>query len=143
MVPVDLRPMVEVQPFMPLFPTRSYVLARKPHTPKGQSPYRNPMKVERVLGRYTYILSDGQKWSARRLKRYHDPHQQWMGIEVETEVEPPPVVPERQPQEEVRPRPRRVPDPPPEVRPVPRRSTRQTLGEPPVRLGFEDQCQQQ
>ncbi len=105
MVPVDLRPTVEVQPFTPLFPVRSYVLARRPYTPKGQSPFRNPMKVEKALGRYTYILSDGQKWSARHLKRYNDQHQQWMGIEVETEVAPPPVVREQQPQGEVHPRP--------------------------------------
>ncbi len=46
MVPVDLRPMVEGQLFAPLFLVRSYILARRPYKPKGQSPFRNLMKVE-------------------------------------------------------------------------------------------------
>ncbi len=52
-----------------LFPVGSLVLARMTHGTRGLMPSRNLMHVEMVLGRYDYILSDGKRWSARRLIR--------------------------------------------------------------------------
>ena len=49
------------------------VLAKRPHVLKGQSPYSKPLRVEQVLGQWTYRLSDGQVWNARRLRRYFPP----------------------------------------------------------------------
>ena len=53
------------------------VLARRPQVLKGQSPWSKPLKVTQVLGHWTYRLSDGQKWNARKLRRFHDPELQW------------------------------------------------------------------
>ncbi len=36
--------------------------------PKGFSPYSGPYNVIEVLGRYSFQLSDGQKWSMRAMK---------------------------------------------------------------------------
>ena len=47
-----------------------WVRVRRPHVLKGQSPYSQPMKILEVLGNWTYRLSDGQKWNARRLRRH-------------------------------------------------------------------------
>ncbi len=49
------------------------VLTRRPQTPKGQSPYA----VIEVVSRYTYWLSDGQKWNCRRLKQYLPSPMEW------------------------------------------------------------------
>ncbi len=55
--------------------------------PKGTSPYRGPYTIIRVLGRYTFILSDGQRSSAHRMKRWiYDPL--WMVIDQEPEAAP-------------------------------------------------------
>ncbi len=51
----------------PLFSVGSLVLARRTRRTRGPMPSRNLMRVEVVLGRYNYILSDGNHWSARRL----------------------------------------------------------------------------
>ncbi|GFO47389.1 Zf-h2c2 and rve domain containing protein [Plakobranchus ocellatus] len=49
------------------------VLARRPQVLKGQSPWSKPLTVLKVLGNWTYQLSDGQKWNARKLRRYLEP----------------------------------------------------------------------
>ncbi|MCP4548399.1 MAG: transposase family protein, partial [bacterium] len=53
------------------------VLTRRPQTLKGHSPYAGPFRVVKVVGRYSYILSDGQKWNTRLLKRYQPPVATW------------------------------------------------------------------
>ncbi len=58
--PVDLRPTENTQPFKPLFLVGSFVLARKPHCYKGQTPYRNPLRVEKALGIFIHPLG----WTA-------------------------------------------------------------------------------
>ena len=45
------------------------VRVRLPHVQKGYSPFSSPRKIIEVLGNYTYRLSDGQVWNARRLVR--------------------------------------------------------------------------
>ncbi len=39
-------------------------LTKKPHVAKVSSPYSEPKTVESVLGRYTFLLSDGRVWNA-------------------------------------------------------------------------------
>ena len=46
------------------------VLSKLPHTRKGISPFSDPKTVTEVLGFWTFRLSDGQKWNARKLKPY-------------------------------------------------------------------------
>ncbi len=72
---------VALQKLRPLFNKGEQVLAKRPHCPKGQSPYSGPLTVTEVLDRYSFKLSDGQKWSARCLKEYYAPEGQWMGFE--------------------------------------------------------------
>ncbi len=95
----------------PLFRPGEMVLVRAGPVPKGRSPYRGPLKVVRVLGRYTFELSDGQKWSARQMKRWID-----LSAEVPLEMpgieQEPPRIAERGPQ---------------------RKTTRGTAGKPPDR----------
>ncbi len=55
------------------------VLTRCPQTPKGQTPFAGPFKVVKVVGRYSCILSDGQKWNTCLLKCY-TPHTTWTDI---------------------------------------------------------------
>ncbi|MCP4549437.1 MAG: hypothetical protein GY835_23525 [bacterium] len=44
------------------------------------------------MGRYTFVLSDGQRWSARRMKRWHyDLLLQMTGIEHDEPVQMPPA----------------------------------------------------
>ncbi len=59
------------------FAIRDLVLANQPQMPKGQSPYASPFWVIEVVGRYTYQLSNGQKWNCRRLKRYLPSPVEW------------------------------------------------------------------
>ena len=40
---------------------------------KGQSPWSRPLNVVQVLERYSYRLSDGNKWNARRIKPWYSP----------------------------------------------------------------------
>ncbi len=51
-----------------LFKKGEMVIVKMPHVRKGQPPYSKPMTVTQVLGFFTYILSDGKKHNARRLK---------------------------------------------------------------------------
>ncbi len=37
------------------------------------SPYKGPLKVEKVLGHYTFQLSNGQRWSVTHMKRLYKP----------------------------------------------------------------------
>ena len=63
-------------PSRPLWTGRSLykkgenVLTKKPHVPKGHSPWSEPKVIEQVLGYYTYKLSDGQVWNARKIKPF-------------------------------------------------------------------------
>ena len=45
------------------------VRTKLPHASKGCSPFSEPRQVTRVCGNYTYELSDGQIWNARKLVR--------------------------------------------------------------------------
>ncbi len=74
-------------------------MLRKPHVLKGQSPFSTPLVIREVLGNWTYLLSDGKVWNARRIKRYYDPALQWATVEV-TVAQPeerlaPPLQPHR------------------------------------------------
>ncbi len=51
----------------PLFHPGELVLIRAGPVPKGLSPYRGPYEVKKALRCYTFILSDGQRWSAHRM----------------------------------------------------------------------------
>lgn len=51
------------------------VLFKRPHVPKGRSPYSDPIKVIEVLGNYTYRLADNSIWNARKLRRFHETHE--------------------------------------------------------------------
>ncbi len=82
---------------------RDVVRVKLPHILKGQSPYSKPLSVTEVLGNWTYRLSDGQKYNARRMRRFIPP--------AVLEVETPMIQPE------------------PEI--LPRRSTRRNFGFPP------------
>ena len=56
------------------------VRVKLPHVLKGQSPYSEPREVKKVLGFWTYELSDGKTWNARRLKRHHPPSDEDVGV---------------------------------------------------------------
>ena len=43
------------------------VRTKLPHVPKGCSPFSEPRQVTCMCGNYTYELSDGQIWNARKL----------------------------------------------------------------------------
>lgn len=79
------------------------VRVRIPHVPKGLSPFSEPRRIVSVCGNYTYLLSDGQRWNARRLVRHRE--------------EPRSIVVERDD----------------EVKNRPRRSSRKSRGLPPIR----------
>ncbi len=64
------------------------VLTRRPQMPKGQSPFVGPFNMVKVMGRYSYILSDVQKWNTHLLKCYTPPNTTWMDILVSP---PPPA----------------------------------------------------
>ncbi|GFO12713.1 Pol polyprotein [Plakobranchus ocellatus] len=49
------------------------VRARRPQVLKGQSPWSKPLTALKVLGNWTYQLSDSQKWNACKLRRYLEP----------------------------------------------------------------------
>ncbi len=48
------------------------MLVKAGPVPKGSSPYRGLYIITKVLGRYTFCLSDGQRWSAHAMKRWYD-----------------------------------------------------------------------
>ncbi|MCP4545751.1 MAG: transposase family protein, partial [bacterium] len=62
------------------FTVGDLVLTRRPQTLKGRSPFAGPFRVTKVLGRFTYQLSDGQKWNSRLLKRFVPPATTWSEI---------------------------------------------------------------
>ncbi len=62
------------------------VLTRRLQTPKGRTPYAGPFRIVKVLGRYSYLLSDGQKWNLRLLKRILPPRTTWIEL-----INPPPI----------------------------------------------------
>ncbi len=98
------------------------VRVKLPHVPKGSSPFSTPRTVIQVMGNWTYKLSDGFIWNARKLRHIYDnppatyPHDNDQNPAVHPQVEP----------QQHRP-----------VQPVPiiqpRRSTRPTRGIPPRR----------
>ncbi len=76
----------------PLFRLGEQVLVKAGPVPKGTSPYQGPYMEEKILGRYMFILSDGQHWSTHRMKHWHyDPLLQTTGIECEEPDQMPPV----------------------------------------------------
>ncbi len=88
----------------PLFHPGEQVLVKAGPVPKGTSPYRGPYTVEKVLGHYTIVLRDCQRWSARRMKRWHyDPLLWASGVEYEGPVQGPPVADKVQMEERQRP----------------------------------------
>jgi transposase InsO family protein len=48
----------------------SWVTVRNPSTPKGLPPRSRPLRVEKILGNWNYLLSDGQVHNARRMSRF-------------------------------------------------------------------------
>ncbi len=56
-----------------LYKPGELVLVRAGPVPEGTSLYKGPLKVERVLGHYTFMLSDGQRWSTCRMKWWYEP----------------------------------------------------------------------
>ncbi len=46
------------------------VLTKRPQAAKGHSPYMGLFRVVTILGCFTYLLSDGQKWNVCQLKRF-------------------------------------------------------------------------
>ncbi len=52
------------------FKRGDYVMTKKAHHLKGTSPYSEPKTVVEVIGDWTYRLSDGQRWNARKMKRF-------------------------------------------------------------------------
>ena len=72
------------------------VRVRLPHVLKGSSPYSKPMRVVQTLGNWTYKLSDGQVWNARRLRKvYDDPVQVLQMYDEELPRQRSPVLPRR------------------------------------------------
>ncbi len=57
-------------------------MLRKLHVLKAHSPFSMPLVIREVLGNWTYLLSDGKVWNARRIKHYYDPALQWATVEV-------------------------------------------------------------
>ncbi len=53
------------------------VLTHRPQTPKGQTPYAGLFCIMKVLGCYSYLLLDGQKWNLHLLKRFMPPQTTW------------------------------------------------------------------
>ena len=84
------------------------VRVRLPHVAKGRSPFSLPLQIVEILGRWTYKLSDGKVWNARKLRKVHSPPQPatvLLGEEAPA--------------------------------PEPRRSSRSTKGKPPIRFSSE------
>ncbi len=70
------------------FAIRDLVLTKQPQTPKGCSPYAGPYQVIKVVGRYTYRLSDGQKWNCCHLKRYLPNLAEWTELAPQFFIQP-------------------------------------------------------
>ncbi len=74
---------VDLDWLRPLFRMGEQVLVKASLVPKGSSPYHGPYTVEEILSWYTFRLSDGQRWSARAMKRWWEP---WMDDERNMDV---------------------------------------------------------
>ncbi len=48
----------------------NWVTVKLPMSPKGFCPRSKPLHVEKCLGKWRYILSDGQMHNARRMSRF-------------------------------------------------------------------------
>ncbi len=48
----------------------NWVTVKLPMSPKGFCPRSKPLRVEKCLGKWRYILSDGQMHNARRMSRF-------------------------------------------------------------------------
>ena len=59
-----LKPVVRSGPYK----VGQRVRIKRPHVLKGRSPWSSPLTVIQVLGNWTYKLSDGQIWNARRMR---------------------------------------------------------------------------
>ncbi len=70
-----------------LFRPGELMLIRTGPIPKGALPCRWPLKVEKVLGHCTFMLSDGQCWSTHCMK-------QWYELLLTTYLEPVAIEPE-------------------------------------------------
>ncbi len=57
----------------PLSKKGEKVLIKLPRVRKGTPPYSKPMTVVKVLGYYNYVLSDGWKHNAQRIKPWREP----------------------------------------------------------------------
>ncbi len=56
-----------------LYKPGELVLVHAGPVPKGTSPFKGPLKVEKVLSCYMFMLSDGQHWSAHCMKQWYEP----------------------------------------------------------------------
>ncbi|MCP3663881.1 MAG: hypothetical protein GY696_15545 [Gammaproteobacteria bacterium] len=52
------------------FNVGDWVLVKLPHVPKGQPPDSGVVQIGEILSYYTFGLSGGRVYNARRLKRY-------------------------------------------------------------------------
>lgn len=90
------------------------VRVKLPHVLKGLSEYSKPLIVKQYMGKWTYKLSDGQVWNAKRLRHVYDPLPGQAAIPTDIGHEEP------------------APEPL-----IPRRSSRQNFGVPPQRFSPE------
>ena len=107
-------------PSKPAFPgpykLNDRVRVRLPQVPKCHSKYSKPLKVVKVLGHWTYRLSDGFIWNARKMRKvYEQLPQQYVDHDDEIQL---PII--------------QAPVPVAEA-PVLRRSSRTNFGKPPDR----------
>lgn len=59
---------------VPVFKEGDRVRVRKPfYVPKAHLHYFNPLVIRKKVGPSTCLLSDGKKWHASRLAKYHAP----------------------------------------------------------------------
>ena len=110
-----------------LFQRGDKVLSKLPHVPKGHSPYSAPKTVIDVLGYYSFRLSDGYVWNARKLKPFR--------LSRSGATQDHPIPPQHPEPGDGDPR-RRQPAPAPQqpaIAPGPRRSSRCNKGQKPLR----------
>ncbi len=103
-----------------------WVKVQKPRSQvlKGQSPYGSPLRVIKILGKWTYMLSDRQKHNSRRMKKFF-PSAEWEDQEMihyEARTDEPDKKPETNQDTE------------------PRRSERTNKGVPPQRYCQKESC---
>ncbi len=80
-----------------LFKQEEKVIVGLPHVRKKRMPpYSKPMTIIEVLGYYTYILDDGQKHNARRMKPWKEPVELIQLCPRQDLQEPKPRVPSQQ-----------------------------------------------